>query len=53
MRFSGALIFGFLALVATLFSVVWHPAFGGLLLIGSLPLWLLFILFLLRAGRGR
>jgi hypothetical protein len=39
--------------MATLFSAVWQPAFGGLFLIASLPLWLLFILFLLRAGRGK
>ena len=42
---------GVLALAATLFAVSWYSAFGALLLLGALPLWLLFIVFLLRAAR--
>ncbi|MHA3774873.1 hypothetical protein ACXR0O_25415 [Verrucomicrobiota bacterium sgz303538] len=51
MRFLGAAVFGVLALTATLFATVFYAAFGGLLLLGALPLWLLFIVFLLRAAR--
>jgi ABC-type transport system involved in cytochrome bd biosynthesis fused ATPase/permease subunit len=50
-RFLGASIFGVLALAATLFAVSFYSAFGALLLLGALPLWLLFIVFLLRAAR--
>lgn len=51
MRFLGAAVFGVLALIATLIATVFYSAFGGLLLLGALPLWLLFIVFLLRAAR--
>jgi hypothetical protein len=51
-RFLGASIFGILALGMTLLATVMHPAFGGLLLLGALPLWLLFFVYLLRAARS-
>jgi hypothetical protein len=49
MRFFGAALFGVLALATTVFAVEWYHLFGGLLLLVALPLWLLFIVFLVRA----
>jgi hypothetical protein len=50
MRFLGAAVFGVLALAASLFAMIW-PHIGPFLLLGALPLWLLFIVFLIRAAK--
>jgi len=50
MRFLGSAIFGVLALTASVFAMSW-PYIGPFLLIATLPLWLLFIVFLLRAAK--
>lgn len=50
MRFLGATIFGVMAATASFFAMLW-PGIGPILLLGTLPLWLLFFVFLLRAAR--
>jgi hypothetical protein len=49
-RFFGAAVFGLMALAASPFALVW-PYIGPFLLLGALPLWLLFIVFLFRAAK--
>jgi hypothetical protein len=51
MKFFGAALFGVMAVATTLFAIWWYSMFGGLLLLAALPLWVLFIFFLLRAIR--
>jgi len=51
MRFFGAILFGILAIAATVVAATWYQYFGGLLLLAALPLWLLFIVFLVRSAR--
>ena len=48
MRFLGTGLFGAMALGVTIAATVW-PLFGSLLLLLALPIWLLFILYLVRA----
>jgi hypothetical protein len=48
MKFFGAILFGLLALISTLFALSW-PAMHPLLLLGSAPFWLLFLVSLVHA----
>lgn len=48
MRYFGAVIFGIMALALTLAAAKW-PYFGAMLMLLALPVWLLFVLFLVRA----
>jgi hypothetical protein len=51
MRFRSAFIFGGLAIAATLFGASDNVPLGAVSLLVALPLWLLFIVFLIRALR--
>jgi hypothetical protein len=48
MRFFGAAVFGAMALATTIAASVW-PYFGALILLLALPLWMLFVLYLVRS----
>jgi hypothetical protein len=50
MKFGRAFIFGVAAVFAMLLSSFW-PSIGWIFMLVSLPLWLLFIAFLVRALR--
>lgn len=49
-KFARVFVFGVLAVFATLMASFW-PAIGWMFLLISLPLWLLFVAFLIRALR--
>jgi hypothetical protein len=49
-KFVRPIIFGFLALVAMLAASFW-PSAGWIFMLFSLPLWLLFVAFLVRSLR--
>ena len=49
MRSFGVIFFGVLAVGSTVCAVMWYKYFGGLLLLFALPLWIFFLMFLIRA----
>ena len=51
MLYFGTAVFGVMALGLTIAAYTW-PLFGSVLMLLALPVWLLFVLYLVRALKG-